>query len=135
MARLPSISKYCVVCLVGALALALSHVYTKLVPSIGRCLIPSMVSGAGIPVASRRVGTISMTWQNWLRMPPISFTWPGHDMHMPCAVPPKCDATCFIHLNGASSAHDHGAAKCGKVRSDPQNSYHRNWSFTARGIP
>ena len=64
MARLPSISKYCVVCLVGALALALSHVYTMLTPSMGRCLMPLIVSGAVMPVASRIVGTISMTWWN-----------------------------------------------------------------------
>ena len=55
-------------------------------------------------------------------MPPASLMWPGHDMATPWAVPPKCDATCFIHLNGVSIAHDQPAAKCGKVRSDPQNS-------------
>ena len=38
-------------------------------------------------------------------MPPTSLMWPGHDMAMPCAVPPKCDATCFTHLNGVSIAH------------------------------
>jgi len=47
MARLPSISKYCVVCRVGALALALSQVYAMLTPSMGSCLMPSIVSGAG----------------------------------------------------------------------------------------
>ena len=56
--------------------------------------------------------------------------WPGQDMATPCAVPPKCDATCFTHLNGVSIAHAQAAAKCGKVRSEPQNSYQRNWSFT-----
>jgi hypothetical protein len=30
---------------------------------------------------------------------------------------------CFTHLNGVSIAHAQGAAKCGNVRSDPQNSY------------
>ena len=61
--------------------------------------------------------------------------WPGHDMATPCAVPPKCDGTCFIHLNGVSNAHAQAAEKCGKVRSEPQNSYQRNWSFTGTGMP
>jgi len=26
---------------------------------------------------------------------------------MPCRVPPKNDATCLVHLNGVSKAHDH----------------------------
>jgi hypothetical protein len=94
-----------VVCRVGALAFALSHVYTMLTPSMGRCSMPLMVSGAAMPVASRMVGTISMTWWNWRRMPPVSLIWPGQDMTTPCAVPPKCDGTCFTHLNGVSIAH------------------------------
>ncbi len=61
--------------------------------------------------------------------------WPGQDMATPWAVPPKCDGTCFIHLNGVSIAHAQGAAKCGKVRSDPQNSYQRNWSLTGTATP
>ncbi len=101
-----------------------------LTPSIGRCLMPSIVSGAGMPVASRMVGTMSMMWWNWRRMPPTSLMWPGQDMATPCAVPPKCDGTCFTHLNGVSIAHAQPAAKCGKVRSDPQNGYQRNWSLT-----
>ena len=52
--------------------------------------------------------------------------WPGHEMTMPWAVPPKCDGTCFTHLNGVSIAHAQPAAKCGNVRSDPQNGYQRN---------
>ena len=96
-----------------------------LTPSIGRCLMPLSVSGAGMPVASRIVGTMSIRWWNWRRMPPASLMWPGHDMAMPWAVPPKCDATCFVHLNGVSIAHAQGAAKCGKVLSEPQNSYQR----------
>ncbi len=61
--------------------------------------------------------------------------WPGHDMATPWAVPPKCDGTCFTHLNGVSIAHAHSAAKCGNVRSDPQNSYQRNWSLTGTATP
>jgi len=36
----------------------LSKVYTMLPPSMGRCLMPLIVSGAGMPVASRIVGTM-----------------------------------------------------------------------------
>ena len=81
-----------------------------LVPSMGFCLMPSIVSGCGMPVASRMVGTMSMTWLNWRRMPPTSLMWPGQDMTMPWAVPPKCDGTCLTHLNGVSIAQAHSAA-------------------------
>ena len=106
-----------------------------LTPSMGFCLMPLIVSGAGMPVASRMVGTMSMTWWNWRRMPPTSLMWPGQDMATPWAVPPKCDGTCFTHLNGVSIAHAQPAAKCGKVRSDPQNGYQRNWSLTGTETP
>ncbi len=49
-------------------------------------------------------------------MPPTSLMWPGQDIATPWAVPPKCDGTCFTHLNGVSIAHAHSAAKCGNVR-------------------
>jgi hypothetical protein len=61
--------------------------------------------------------------------------WLGQDMAMPWAVPPKCDGTCFTHLNGVSIAHAQPAAKCGKVRSDPQNSYQGSWSLTGTATP
>ncbi len=38
---------------------------------------------------------------------------------MPWAVPPKCDGTCFTHLNGVSIAHAHC---CRKVREGPVRS-------------
>ena len=84
--------------------------------------MPLIVSGAGMPVASRMVGTMSMTWWNWRRMPPTSLMWPGQDMATPWAVPPKCDATCFIHLNGVSIAH---AQPRRKVREGPVRSPER----------
>src|SRR4029450_10768012 len=68
-------------------------------------------------------------------MPPTSVMWPGQDMATPCAVPPKCDGTCFTHLKGVSIAHAQPAAKCGNVRSDPQNSYQSNWSLTGTATP
>src|SRR5476651_1419978 len=48
-----------------------------LMPSIGFCLMPSTTCGALTPVASRIVGTMSMMWWNWWRMPPGSLMWPG----------------------------------------------------------
>ena len=56
-------------------------------------------------------------------------------MATPWAVPPKCDGTCFTHLNGVSIAHAQGAAKCGNVLSDPQNGYQRYCAFTGTGTP
>ena len=41
---------------------------------------------------------------------------------MPCRVPPKYDATCFVHLNGVSKAHDHATDMCGVVTSEPKTS-------------
>ena len=32
---------------------------------------------------------------------------------MPCLVPPKNEATCLVHLNGVSNAHDQPTAMCG----------------------
>ena len=84
-----------------------------LTPSIGFCLTPSTMSGALTPVASRIVGTMSIRWWNWLRTPPTSVMWPGHDITMPCRVPPKCEAICLVNLNGVSNAQAHGTAMCG----------------------
>jgi hypothetical protein len=33
-------------------------------------------------------------------MPPAALMRPGHDIDIPCRVPPKCEATCLTHLNG-----------------------------------
>ena len=66
-----------------------------------------------MPVASRMVGTMSMTWWNWLRMPPLSLMTFGHEIAMPWRVPPKCDAICLVQENGVSNAHVHGTAMCG----------------------
>ena len=93
-----------------------------LTPSIGFCAMPLTVSGAWMPAASRIVGTMSMMWWNCERMPPTSLMWPGHEMAMPCLVPPKNDATCLVHLNGVSKAQDHATDMCGVVRSEPRTS-------------
>src|SRR5271165_189187 len=113
MPRLAIISKYWVVRVEGALALAFLKVYAMLTPSIGFCWMPLTVSGAGMPVASRIVGTMSMMWWNWVRIPPTSSMWPGHEMARPWRVLPKWEAICLVHLNGVSNAHDHATAMCG----------------------
>ena len=113
MPRLAIISKYWVLRVEGASAFALSKVYTMLTPSIGFCWIPSTISGAFTPVASRIVGTMSMMWWNWLRTPPTSLMRFGHEIARPWRVPPKCEAIRLVHLNGVSNAHDHATAMCG----------------------
>jgi hypothetical protein len=47
---------------------------------------------------------------------------PGQEITIPCRVPPKYDATCFVHLKGASKAHDHATDMCGVVTSEPNTS-------------
>ena len=84
-----------------------------LTPSIGFCWMPSTSSGALMPVASRIVGTMSITWWNWLRMPPLSLITFGQEMAMPWRTPPKCDAICLVQENGVSNAQVHGTAMCG----------------------
>jgi formylglycine-generating enzyme len=46
----------------------------------------------------------------------------GQAIAMPCRVPPKCDATCFVHLNGVSNAHDQATAS----RQFNASAYDRN---------
>src|SRR3974390_3154304 len=113
MAWSPIISKYWVVCLEGASAFFGSNVYIMLTPSIGFCGMPSTMSGAFMAVASRMVGTISMTWWNWWRMPPLSLIAFGQEIATPWRTPPKCDAICLVHENGVSNAQVHGTAMCG----------------------
>ncbi len=51
-----------------------------------------------MPVASSNVGTISITWWNCQRVPPLSVIFAGHEIAMPCRVPPKNDGICLVHL-------------------------------------
>src|SRR5262245_52419124 len=113
MPRLANISKYWVLRAEGAFSFALSQVYAMLTPSIGFCAMALTISGAGTPVASRMVGTMSIMWWNWVRMPPASLMRLRHAMAIPWRVPPKCDATCLVYLNGVSNAHDHATDMCG----------------------
>src|SRR5215510_2330849 len=99
MARSPIISKYWVLRVEGAFAFFLSNVYIMLTPSIGLCRIPLTTFGALIFVASRIVGTMSITWWNWWRMPPLSVMTFGQEIAMPWRMPPKWDAICLVHEN------------------------------------
>ena len=64
---------------------------------MGDCWTPLTNAGSGIPAASRMVGATSMTWQNWLRVPPLSVMPLGQCTIVPLRVPPQCDATCLVH--------------------------------------
>ncbi len=46
-------------------------------------------------------------------MPPVSLMRAGQEIAMPWRVPPKCEATCLVHLNGVSKAQDQATAMCG----------------------
>ena len=58
---------------------------------------PFTSRGSGMPATSRIVGAMSMQWWNCERRPPRSEMPFGQDITSPLRVPPKCDATCFIH--------------------------------------
>ena len=92
------------------MAFAASKVYARLVPSMGDCAMPSTVSGARMPAASRMVGTMSITWWNWSRVPPRSLIRAGQEMAMPWRTPPKCEATCLVQLKGVLKAQLQGTA-------------------------
>ena len=76
-----------------------------LVPSYGLCCTPLTIVGSGSPAASSTVGARSMTWLNWLRMPPFSLIPFGQCTIVPLRVPPQCDATCLVHWYGEFIAH------------------------------
>src|SRR5262245_30137779 len=100
MPRLPNISKYCVYRLLLAVAFALSKVYARLTPSIGRWGTPSTLDGSAMPTTSRMVGTTSIAWWNWDRNPPLSVILFGQETIIGLRVPPRWLATCLVHWNG-----------------------------------
>ena len=53
------------------------------VVAIGFCAMPSTITGAGLPVTSRIVGTMSITWWNYQRRPPLSLMCPGQEIAIP----------------------------------------------------
>jgi hypothetical protein len=71
--------------------------------------MPSTISGALMPAASRMVGTTSMTWMNCSRRPPLSLIRAGHDTTMFWLMPPSREAFCLNQSNGVSKAHDQPA--------------------------
>jgi hypothetical protein len=48
---------------------------------------------------------MSITWVNWLRMPPFSLIPFGQCTTTPLRVPPQCEATCLVHWYGEFIAH------------------------------
>jgi len=113
MPRFANISKYWVSRFDGALAFALSKVYAMLTPSIG--FLPDAVDRVRRRDTRRfqdrrhDVDHVVELGADAAR----SLMWPGHEIAIPCRVPPKCEAICFTHLNGVSNAHAHGTAMCG----------------------
>jgi hypothetical protein len=95
MARLPNISKYCVV--LRLLACASSKEYVMLTPSSGFCAMPLTTLGAETCAASKIVGTMSMTWWNWVRSSPFALIPLGQWTTIGLRVPPKWLATCLVH--------------------------------------
>ena len=71
---------------------------------MGFCLTPSTDFGAGIFDASSTVGMTSMTCVNCVRMLPGSLMPLGQVITIGLRVPPKCEATCLTHCNGALPA-------------------------------
>ena len=86
MAWFPSISKYCVLRVLGALPSA--NVYRMLTPSTGLWVTPLTDAGCGRPTTSRSVGTTSMQWCHWVRSSFLAAIPFGHEMTMPLRVPP-----------------------------------------------
>ena len=54
---------------------------------------------------------------------------------MPLRVPPKCEATCFIHWNGESSAHAQPTLKWFSQRSVPKSSMWASSHSGSSGTP
>src|SRR5262245_61167325 len=88
-----------------------------------------------MPIASRIVGTTSITWWNCQRMPPLSLILAGQDIAVPCLVPPKKDGICFVHLKGVSKAQAQPIEKWGYVLSLPHTSYHGMFSLAVGLMP
>ncbi len=84
--------------------------------------MPFTWEGISIPAASNIVGTMSMTWWNWVRSPPASPMPFGQEIASALRVPPKWDATCFVHWNGASRAHAQPTLKWFSQRAVPKSS-------------
>ena len=59
-----------------------------LIPSMGLCVCPLMVSGAATPRRSKMVGTMSTAWWYCSRMSPLAGDPAGHEMMHGSHVPP-----------------------------------------------
>lgn len=90
------------------------------VPSIGACLTPSTSAGAGMPAA---LGCGLHDVDHVVDWPAdaariLDMAGPGHRHALRRAA--KRQGTCFIHLNGASSAQAQPAEKCGEGSLNPE---------------
>ena len=109
MARLPKISKYCWVWRSGAAGSVRESANDT--PCIGSWSMPSTEVGWGMPAISRMVGPTSITWVKWERTAPWSRTRVGQWTTAGLRVPPRCEATCLPHWNGAFPAQAQAAEK------------------------
>src|SRR5688572_670890 len=101
MLRLPAPSLYCVVW--RSLARPLLNEYFMLIPAIGVCLIPLTIFGAGMPTASRIVGTTSITLAYCRRISPLVLMPAGQCTAMPALLPPPC-AIVIAYVAGVEPA-------------------------------
>ena len=93
-----------------------------LTPSIGFCAMPfdhrSAPGPRGLEDRRHDVDDVVELGADAARV--LDAVGPGDAM--PCRVPPKCEATCLVHLNGVSNAQDQATDMCGVVTSEPQTS-------------
>jgi hypothetical protein len=78
---------------------------------------------------------MSMTWVNWLRRPPLSLMWSGHEMIIGLRVPPKWLAICLVHWNGVFMACAHAAGKWLNCLGPPSSSITFRLSCHVSTIP
>ena len=90
MPRLQNISKYWVSR--RSAAFASLNAYSMLAPSNGACCTLLTTVGCGSPAASRTVGAMSMTWQNWTRdlALPLDAVGPVHDRAVARSAEVRC---------------------------------------------
>jgi hypothetical protein len=91
---------------------------------------PSSGVGAAMPATSRIVGKMSIRRIIWLRMPPWFLIFAGHTTTIGLRDPPKCDATCLTHWNGALPAH---AQPSGNYPAEVENAKYSSRTTNVNG--
>ena len=98
--------------------------------------MPLTIVGSGSPAASSTVGATSITWWNCERTSPWAFLIrAGQWTTIGLRVPPKCDATCFVHWNGVLPACAQPIEKCGNVVGPPHSSMCASCEETSLTMP